>query len=177
MCNTGGGPCTGPRPSSSRSKPRSRAAHKKDEKVPRIYWHHRLDDEVKDSLQGKGIRMSTGTIDIALDQWRIKLGNDGYSSCAHADKTLAEGEYVCSENGMVEFAWGHCISFIGGEWISKDSNDMFTSLSLLGDDIKMVPVNESPENLWGGDFTDPLNALEANGFKMRRVVLTTKLQN
>lgn len=40
------------------------------------------------------------------------------------------------------------------------------------DDVKPVGVEETLEGLWGSDKTDPKEAFEANGFKMRRVVLT-----
>ena len=40
------------------------------------------------------------------------------------------------------------------------------------DSVGQVPLDETPEALWGDNKTDPREALEANGFQMRQVVLT-----
>ena len=119
--------------------------------------------------------MATGTTDVRLKQWRVKLGSGGYTSCASAgEPLLAEGEFTFSKNGGVEFVWSKCISFADGEWVPNDPQGLLASLELLDDDIKAVGENETAETLWGGKLTDPITALEKNGFKMRRVVLTSK---
>jgi hypothetical protein len=48
----------------------------------------------------------------------------------------------------------------------------YSSLRLSVDGIGPVGVGETPETLWGADKVDPKEAFEANGFQMRRVVLT-----
>lgn len=38
--------------------------------------------------------------------------------------------------------------------------------------ISPVKLDETPETLWGAEKPDPREAFKANGFQMRRVVLT-----
>jgi hypothetical protein len=61
--------------------------------------------------------------------------------------------------------------------------DVFTLIAhtlcyiyLLGATIA-VGAEETPETLWGEGKQDPKDALEAEGFQMRRVVLTPKVRN
>ena len=53
---------------------------------------------------------------------------------------------------------------------------LWRSLGLFccSDSTKAVNDDETPEQLWGPGKGDPKLALEANGFMMRRVVLSNK---
>lgn len=190
----GGGPCTGPRPE-RRPRPkktsedqdeapetseetgegqRQAGASKKRNPKPKVSrWHHVLSDEVKDSLKTKSVRHVTGTIDVAVDNCRIKLGTKGYVSLASSDVYLAEGSFTCDENGVVIFIWERALEF-DGEWKSRSTDGLTETINLSDDNVLPVDMDETAESLFGGDKPDPVSALEANGFQMRRVVLTSK---
>ena len=97
----GGGPCTGPRSARRRGRDgrrgiagdsegaetddapaprgnRGKNSRKNTPKAPpQPFWHEILTAEVKEALVTKGIRHSTGTIDVAVGSARIKLGTRG----------------------------------------------------------------------------------------------------
>jgi len=191
----GGGPCTGPRSTRRRGRdgrrgdsealetddaPAPRGNRGKNFKrnapkaPPQPFWHEILTAEVKEALVLKGIRHSTGTIDVAVDSARIKLGTRGYSSMVHADGILTEGSFTCDESGATKFEWKHALEF-SDEWKAFDGiSGLISELNLTDDNVVSVSTDETPESLWGDKPTDPRSALEANGFEMRRVILTTK---
>lgn len=141
---------------------------------PQPFWHEILTADVKEALVSKGIRHSTGTIDVAVGSARIKLGTRGYSSMVHADGILAEGSFTCDESGLTKFEWKHALKF-ADEWKAYDDvSSLISELTLADDNVVSVSTDETPESLWGDVPTDPKAALEANGFEMRRVILTTK---
>jgi len=139
------------------------------------FWHLVLSEDVTSSLETKGIRTTTGTIDVSVGPSRIKLGTGGYASIAHADGILAEGTFTADADGIVSLSWDKCIEFVSGEWITKEGSfDLATTTTLLDDAVIAVQPDESSLTLWGDTPSDPVDALEANEFKMRRVVLTPK---
>ncbi len=119
----GGGPCSGPRRS------RNNRRRETGEQTPRTvkgppkprdpFWHEDLSDAVKAVLAEKEIRTSTGTIDVSVDDSRVKLGTNGYSSMANAGGIIAEGTFTCDADGNASFVWSHCISFSNGEWAAS----------------------------------------------------------
>lgn len=143
---------------------------------PKTIWHDGLTDEVKESLKGKEIRTSTGTIDIALGAARIKLGTRGYSSMADVEGLLVEGSFDSDENGNVTFEWKRAIQFEHGQgWMPRvDLIGLIGQVSLVDDAIGAVGLDEDMTTLMGDGPDDPKVALEQNGFEMRRVVLTAK---
>lgn len=199
----GGGPCTGPRhfrtnrrTNHTRGKTSANADQeggagtgtgagagagsapmkqkRAGKKEPQPMWHDILSEEVKHALKDKQIRTSTGTIDISCGQARIKLGTRGYASIAHADKILAEGSFECNADGKATFEWKRAIKFTDcwGSWV--DLSMLVTELNLTDESVIAVGVDETMETLMGSEPTDPKTTLEASGFEMRRVVLTTK---
>lgn len=195
----GGGPCDGPRRQRPRSDhPRQRRPYQKQEdgegvnggrrRAPRNnydnrrgprptepHWHASLSDGVKGGIEEKGIRTTTGTIDVSFEASRVKLGTGGYSSLAHADGILAEGTFKCEPDGKASMHWDKCIIFKDGKWILVESDPrLVTALSLADDKVVAVKSDETAQSLWGDAPTDPRTALEENGFKMRRVVLTPR---
>lgn len=177
----GGGPCTGPRrprrekkPTTNEVKKNGAAASKKQPEAP---WHDVLSGDVKDSLTTKGIKHSTGTVDVSIDKQRIKLGTRGYVSMASGDGILAEGKFTSAENGAITLTWEHVLKFEGDAWIGGSEDGLISSLTLTDDSVKSVGPEETPATLWGEEMPDPKDALEATGFQMRRVVLTPKVRN
>lgn len=81
------------------------------EREPQPMWHDILSEEVKQALKDKGIRTSTGTIDISCGKSRIKLGTRGYASLADEDGILAEGSFECDADGHATFEWKRAIQF------------------------------------------------------------------
>lgn len=80
-------------------------------KEPQPIWHDILTDDVKQALADKEIRTSTGTIDVAYENARIKLGTRNYASLASEDKILAEGSFECDADGTATFEWKRAIQF------------------------------------------------------------------
>mmetsp|Transcript_2341 Transcript_2341/g.5188 ORF Transcript_2341/g.5188 Transcript_2341/m.5188 type:complete len:270 (+) Transcript_2341:173-982(+) len=142
------------------------------------FWHEVLNDSVKEALQGKGIRTSTGTIDVSVGDARVKLGTRGYSSMAHAQGIIAEGTFECDADGNAKFNWEHCISFdsASGAWVATPDKaaTLLSTLSLSDANVVPVGADETDKTLWGEGPVDPKSALEENGFQMRRVVLTPR---
>jgi cold shock CspA family protein len=176
----GGGVCEGPR------KPRRRrrgAAEGQEQvqsqvqtKAPQPMWHNDLKEEVKDVLDQKGIARVTGTLDIAIGDARVKLGTRGYASVAQKDKNIAEGSFTCDQDGQVTLQWKRAIQFDNdGCWNAIENMDgLVAQLSLLDNDVKAVGLEENLASLVEEELPDPKSALEAAGFEMRRVVLSTK---
>merc|ERR1740124_1314496 len=164
VAGAGGGPCTGPRHPCRRTGRRSNTddeAGEGEEAVeggdaaaprkrndsrgkernggrpsqPKTIWHDGLTDTVKESLKGKEIRTSTGTIDIALGAARIKLGTRGYSSMADADGLLVEGSFDSDQDGNVTFDWKRAIQFEHGQgWLPRvDLIGLIGQISLADD--------------------------------------------
>jgi len=130
---------------------------------------------VKEAFEAKGIRATTGTIDISLGDARVKLGTGGYSSLAHAEGILAEGSFECETDGTATMHWDRCIVFQDGAWKVVESDPRLAlTLSLLDDAVGAVLADETAQSLWGDVPTEPRTALEENEFKMRRVVLTPR---
>jgi hypothetical protein len=190
----GGGPCTGPRIRRGRIKkstettpdengkktrePRKKTPPEENGTKPREPrkktppWHDLLQQDVKNSLREKAIRTKTGTVDIAYEEQRIKLGTGGYAAMARGDGVLAEGTFKATENGEVSFSWEKAVVFEGGDWKSCGTDGLLANVDLMNDAVGQVGLDETPETLWGEGKTDPKDALVANGFQMRHVVLT-----
>lgn len=181
----GGGPCQGERKKKrggsggnngkpANRNPVSRGPASAKPKEP--FWHEVLCEDVKNILKEKDIRTTTGTVDVALGDSRVKLGTHNYASVAHAAGIIGEGTFVCNENGVATFTWDHCIAHGGnGSWIAdkEKASSLPCLLSLADASVLPVGSDETAETLWG-DKPDPKEALEANGFLMRRVVLTPR---
>jgi hypothetical protein len=132
----GGGPCTGPRRQRTREKkpevanggdsPRKKST-KKPAEAP---WHSTLTEDVKESLTTKGIKHTTGTVDVSTGKQRIKLGTGGYVSMAHGDGILAEGTFTSDDSGAVNFTWAHVITCADGAWSGSTADGLISALSL-----------------------------------------------
>lgn len=124
MTSVGGGPCTGPRRPRHR---KSNGSNKKNEP-----WHESLfSNDVKETIHAKSIRTKSSTIDISLDENRIKLGTGGYASLAREDGILAEGSFVAQEDGSIDFTWERVLQWDGDEWTTHKTDELVSSLSLM----------------------------------------------
>jgi len=155
--------------------PRVRGANREPKDVS-AFWHFNMNTEVKEAIATKNIRATTGTIDLSLGQTRIKLGTGAYASLAHADGILAEGSFASEADGEVKISLEKVISYVDGEWksLSTKESGLPVSFSICDDSVGNVKPDETALTLWGDKPSDPRAALEANGFLMRRVVLTPK---
>lgn len=152
----GGGPCTGPRrrrrkngeetteeeagdepqPSTGDESQQRRSKKKQGSKANKParqqpQWHDILSDSVKEALDKKGIRRTTGTMDVSVGNVRIKLGTRSYTSMAHSDGILAEGTFTCDENGVVGLQWERALTFAAdGTWSSEATEGLLASLDL-----------------------------------------------
>uniref|UniRef100_A0A7S4IG27 CSD domain-containing protein n=1 Tax=Odontella aurita TaxID=265563 RepID=A0A7S4IG27_9STRA len=100
---------------------RHRGPRQRGERAPPPpHWHNVLKDDVKNTLEDKGMRTSTGTIDVSRGTARIKLGTRGYSSMADSRAILAEGSFECDADGNVTFGWKRAMKFDGGDWKKID---------------------------------------------------------
>ncbi len=105
----GGGGETAPTATEKSSPPKRR--ERRERREPQPIWHDTLSPEVKQSLQDKNIRTSTGTIDLSYGNARIKLGTRNYASLANEDKVLAEGSFTCDSDGLATFEWKRALRF------------------------------------------------------------------
>jgi len=167
---------TGIEQDKARGNGRSKGKGASANKDTTTFWHNSLKPEIKDTVIAKNIRMTTGTIDISLGKTRIKLGTGGYASMANAGGILAEGKFTCDEDGQAKITLEKAIIFAETEWkpISTEESGLPLLISLSEDAVGNVNSDETALTLWGDKPTDPRLALEANGFLMRRVVLTHK---
>lgn len=106
------------------------------------FWHDELTDNVKNALEAKDIRKTTGTIDVSVGSARVKLGTNGYSSMAHARGLLAEGSFTCDEEGNVSLTWEHRLICANGQWSTTDDKSTLpTAINLAdGECIYMLPL-------------------------------------
>lgn len=158
----GGGPCFGPRKSrpnprrrdgrAARSNSGAEGSARGPPKPKDPFWHESLDESVKSMLEEKGVRTSTGTIDVSIAEARVKLGTNGYSSMAHADGILAEGKFTCDDDGNAAFTWEHCITCdkAAGTWgVTEDKSTLLSGFCLA--DGKLCVANtictNSPMNI------------------------------
>lgn len=189
----GGGPCFGPRKSRHSSSNRRRrrqptstsdgtsggegaqnGSSSSPKKEPQPIWHDILTEDVKEALTEKGIRTSTGTIDVAFGNARIKMGTRNYASMANADKILAEGSFHCEADGTATFEWLRALQFTDVWNPFLDLGSLVSEVQLKDESVTAVGLDETMHTLMGDDTTDPKSTLIASGFEMRRVVLTTK---
>mmetsp|Transcript_18238 Transcript_18238/g.25946 ORF Transcript_18238/g.25946 Transcript_18238/m.25946 type:complete len:383 (-) Transcript_18238:246-1394(-) len=160
-----------------------RAAKKSAEAKTASFWHNELSESVKDYLVNeKKFSLKLSAIDVALnDLARIKLGNEGYSTCVHLDGYIAEGTFILTDAdaGTISFTWERCIALEGNDaddtkqWVTIEnvSSKVPSTMSLLTDNISTVNVGDDVAKAWHGDETvpDPRKILQTSGFAMRRV--------
>lgn len=157
--------------SSRKSRGRNKAVV--DKAPPEPLFHEVLSHDARAKVQERGIDLNVkNTVDVAVGDARIKLGQGGYAGLAHANGTVAEGTYDCDENGVVEFKWDKCLVCTDGEWKLSEPSGLLTSICLTDDSVGPVHIDETPEKLWGAGKPDPKETFEMHGFLMRRVVLT-----
>jgi hypothetical protein len=95
-------------------------------------FHDVIADEVKQQIEATGIELvKKNTIDVALGGARIKLGRGGYCGYCSSDATVAEGTYICDEQGVVTFDWKLAIEYSGDKWIPSDISKLMPTLSLV----------------------------------------------
>uniref|UniRef100_A0A7S2VCA4 CSD domain-containing protein n=1 Tax=Entomoneis paludosa TaxID=265537 RepID=A0A7S2VCA4_9STRA len=147
-------------------------------------FHAKLSDELKGQIESQtslALTPHKTTVDVALgDHTRIKLGQGGYAGiCLASPAMIGEGHYECTELGVVRFSWARSIKFLEEtqEWTVADAADLLNTFSLMDDSVGPVQADETAAKLWGGEKPDPKEAFEANGFQMRRVVLTRPPNN
>jgi len=146
---------------------------KKESKPREPPFHSVIEDTVKEKIAAKGVDLGQKmTIDVAHGESRVKLGQGGYAGLAHAGGMVGEGTYTCDAKGNVSFKWERCLEYKDGAWSKGDTGKLMKSMSLVSDKIGPVGADETAESLWGADKGEPGEAFEANGFKMKRVVLT-----
>ena len=152
MTAPGGGPCFGPRRSRPSRGPSTRQGSNTSAgggggggggdrrgsgpKKPRDpFWHEGLSEEVRNHLESKDIRSSTGTLDISRGDARVKLGTNGYSSMAHANGILAEGSFTCDVDGNAAFTWQYVIAYDqgSGAWETHEDRSLLPSSFCLTD--------------------------------------------
>lgn len=183
----GGGPCTGPSRSRNRRRKGKTGETSEDAATggrargtkggPRDpFWHDTLNQDVKDAMVSKNISCTTGTVDVALGENRVKLGTGGYASLAGAKGVLAEGKFTCDAEGKADVSFEKVISFVDEDWklASAEELNLPSTFLLIDDAVECVKAGETPLTLWGDVPSDPRAALESNEFLMRRVVLQPK---
>jgi hypothetical protein len=106
--------------------------HLKKEAAPKeTPFHAILSEHVRKTLKAKGIDLdSKGTVDVAVDDARIKLGLGQYAGLAHKDGIVAEGKYTCGEQGVVSITWARAIRFQDDSWQPLKPEEVLKSIVL-----------------------------------------------
>jgi hypothetical protein len=100
---------------------------------PKEAFHSVMTDAAKETVKSKGIDLGTKlTIDLALGDSRVKLGQGGYCSYCTKDAKVYEGTFTCDENGAIQFEWARALVCTGGTWSPTDASTGMKSLSLTG---------------------------------------------
>lgn len=111
--------------------PKTEGPKRKDSKKKEAPFHSVLLDEVRSKVKERGIDLNMkSTVDVALEDSRIKLGQGGYAGLVKADGTIAEGGYDCDEHGLVTFKWDRCLIFEEGKWKLGDEKALIASVCL-----------------------------------------------
>jgi hypothetical protein len=94
-------------------------------------FHFIMTAEAKEMVKQKGIELGTKlTIDLALGDARVKLGQGGYCSCCTSSAHVYEGTFTCDENGNVVFTWARALVYSGTAWTPADPSSGIPALSL-----------------------------------------------
>jgi hypothetical protein len=94
-------------------------------------FHASLNDDVKKALTDKGLELGKRTtLDVAVGDARIKLGQGGYAGCAFASAVVGEGTYVCEPNGSITFNWERSLAYKNGAWTTNDPKSLLASINL-----------------------------------------------
>jgi len=94
-------------------------------------FHDVITEEAKKQIAAKGVDLGRKmTIDVALEQARIKLGQGGYAGLAHASGMVGEGTYACDEQGQVTFTWERCLKHADGKWSTAETSELLPGFSL-----------------------------------------------
>lgn len=103
-------------------------------------FHASLEDDVKKNMEDKGLELGTRTtIDVAIGDTRIKLGQGGYAGCAMASGVVGEGTYTCDEKGTVTFQWERCLEYKDNAWQKGDPAASLVATISLSDGKWCLP--------------------------------------
>jgi len=94
-------------------------------------FHQVIPEDLKSKISAKGLKLVRYTVDLALGNSRIKLGQGGYASLVDAKGLIGEGSYACDETGKVSFTWERCLEFADGKWNLGDASKLIPSISLV----------------------------------------------
>ena len=124
-----------PKKSGGRNQRKPRNNKKDEGKAPaapkEAPFHAALNEDVKKKMEAKGLELGKRTtVDIAVGDARIKLGQGGYAGCAMASAKVGEGTYTCDEKGTVTFTWEKSLEFKDGAWKKGDPSALVASISL-----------------------------------------------
>ncbi len=84
--------------------------------APKSDWYSELDDAVKKSMQGRGIKVESGRVFISVGDARLKVGTGGYVTLAHSSGVIAEGSYTSDKDGKLVVTWQKVLKLDGAEW-------------------------------------------------------------
>jgi hypothetical protein len=94
-------------------------------------FHTSISEDVKKTMEEKGLELGKRTtVDVAIGDARIKLGQGGYAGVALASAAVGEGSYTCDESGTVTFKWDRSLEFKDNAWTKGDESKLIVSLSL-----------------------------------------------
>ena len=104
-------------------------------------FHAALNEDVKKKMEAKGLELGKRTtVDVAVGDARIKLGQGGYAGCAMASAVVGEGTYTCDEKGVVTFKWERSLAYKDKAWTPTDTGSLLASLSLADGEFVCVCV-------------------------------------
>lgn len=94
-------------------------------------FHSVIAEELKGTIESNGLKLGDNTtIDVSLNDARIKLGQGGYASMALAEGVIAEGTFICDETAKVTFSWENVLKAEGDAWVPASTDSVMSSFSL-----------------------------------------------
>lgn len=102
----------------------------KEKEIP---FHKVIAADIKAGIEtSSGLKLgeNTTTVDISLNDARIKLGQGGYASMVLAEGLIAEGSYKCDAIGTVTFTWEHVMTCQGDAWVKGSTDGILSSFAL-----------------------------------------------
>lgn len=136
-------------------------------------WEDDLDESVKEGMESRKIKILAGKTFLAIGDARVKLGNGGYAAFAHTSGMIAEGTFTYEKNGEIITTWNHVMKLDGYDWVEttvdEEKDIIISEIDLNDDSIEPTEQEDGINPVWGEGKSDPKEALEKNGFQLRKV--------
>lgn len=95
-------------------------------------FHDVIESDVKSEMEKNGLKLGRKTVvDLAMQESRIRLGENGNASIVLAAGVIGEGSFTCDAKGSVTFTWEHVLEYVDDKWVPGGMDKLMKSLSLV----------------------------------------------